>query len=198
MFGRNEANRALKFTKDNSDVTLQYHIRGYITLLVNVACFDGNKLPYMVLALYDSYQREQLGSNTGRRTGLDIMVMKERSHQLKISWDPSFTAAKRKSKAERQQNMQEGAIPKKTTRAGRCEFMDYFLLLFGWCVVRNALSCSCSGRNHTAVTDAVVQTDPMPMDPVITTLEMNLEEANSSNEHLLGQNFRMQMLLREL
>ena len=80
--------------------------------------------------------------------------------------------------------------------------MDYavitLLLMFGWCVVRNALSCSCSGRNHTAVTDAVVQTDPMPMDPVITTLELNLEEANSSNEHLLGQNFRMQTLLREL
>ncbi|CAJ1404806.1 unnamed protein product [Effrenium voratum] len=352
----NEANRALKFAKDNSDVTLQYrHIGnladlrlvtmtdagfasrsdgssqgGYITLLVNAACFDGNELPYMVLdwrsyklprvcrsslaaeaqaagqavdsmemvvrawehifnpnvklrdllevrsmlkptlitdakALYDSYQREQLGGNTDRRTGLEIMVMKERlqsfgghlrwmsselqyadgqtklstrqlladrlrSHQLKLSWDPSFTAAKRKSKAERQQNMQEGAIPKPLAQGDvmvsfcqatyvdnqkntlvepegtfvepYAEVMDYavitLLLMFGWCVVRNALSCSCSGRNHTAVTDAVVQTDPMPMDPVITTLEMNLEEANSSNEHLMGQNFRMQTLLREL
>ena len=29
-------------------------------------------------ALYDSYQREQLGGNTDRRTGCEIMVMKER------------------------------------------------------------------------------------------------------------------------
>ena len=86
-------------------------------------------------ALYDSYHREGLGGNvTDKRTGLEIRVTKERLEglqgnlyadgltkeatrqlladrirhgQTKFTWDPSYTAAKKKKLSERNQSRDE-------------------------------------------------------------------------------------------